>query len=103
MIESVTVFIERLLLKRSWEIAFGLIALIAPLYFIKTLWSIWFGPMEIFVGYKAEKITWLVMVVVDAVGFLSTLPAREKGRIMQVVMFLWTVDLFFVLLATLVR
>lgn len=101
--ERLTVLMEKIMANRTNEIILGIIALIAPVYFFKTIWAVWFGPIENFIGFKAEKNTWLIMTIVDSVGFLTTLPSRKKGRVVQIVMFLWAVDLLLVYLATLIR
>lgn len=59
--------------------------------------------MDIFVGFKSESSTWLVLTIVDGVGFMTSLPSRKKGRIMQILMGMWTIEIGLVYLATLVR
>ena len=101
--EFLTVFMERLMKNKTALTVLGIISMIAPLYFLKTLYNVYFGPMEDFVGYQSEQYTWLVMAVVDTVGFLTVLPAREKGRIMQIVMASWSIEMYLLFIATLVR
>ena len=101
--EKITVFIERIMANKTYEMILGLVAIIAPLYFLKTVYVVWFGSAEVFVGFESEKSTWLVLAIVDAVGFFVTLPSREKGRVIRVVMAFWTIDLILVYLATIVR
>jgi len=102
-VEYLTRLIEKVMSNKTWATTFGLIALVAPLYFLKTLYVVWFGPYEVFVGFQSEQWTWLVLSLVDFVGFLTTLPAREKGRVIQIVMALWAIEMLLVFVATLVR
>jgi len=101
--ERLTIFAENIMANKTYATFLGLVAVVAPLYFLKTIYAVWFGPMDVFVGFESEKSTWLVLAIVDGVGFIATLPAREKGRVIQVVMGLWTVEMFLVYLATIVR
>ena len=96
-------YVEKVLENKIANIIVGIISLIAPLYFLSTLYEVWFGSHEVFRGFYIERWTWLVLSIVDGVGFLTTLPAREKGRIIQVVMAMWTIEMFLVYMATLVR
>ena len=100
---GITAWVERVMANRTGATILGLVAVIAPLYFLKTLYVVWFGPMDVFVGFQSERSTWFVLATVDAVAFLTTLPAREKGRIIQIVMGLWTIEMSLVFLATIVR
>jgi hypothetical protein len=102
-VEKITVFIERVMANKTYEMLIGLVALIAPLYFLKTVYVVWFGPDEVFVGFESESSTWLVLAIVDVVGFLASLPSRRKGRVIQIVMALWSINLFLVYLATIIR
>lgn len=101
--ENLTALMERIMRHNRAPLILGVVVIIAPVYFLKTVYTIWFGPLEVFVGFQSERISWIVLTIVDAAGFLSLLPARENGRIMQVVMFLWTIEMFLVVLATFVR
>lgn len=101
--EKLVVLMERLLSNRTYAIILGLIAIVAPVYFLKTLFNVWFGPVEVLVGFKSEKWTWLVIAAVNTVGFLTTLPAREKGRVIQIVIGLWSIEMSLVFLATIIR
>lgn len=79
---------------------FLFISIIAPAYFLKTVWDVWFGPPEVLVGFKHEQSVFVVLVVSDAAAFLTTLPSRKKGLIMQIVMFMWTVEMLLISIAT---
>jgi len=100
---NITAVMERVMANKTGAILLGLVSIIAPLYFLKTLYVVWFGPTEIFVGFQSERSTWFILATVDAVAFLTTLPAREKGRIIQIVMGLWTIEMSLIFLATVVR
>ncbi|HAV11376.1 MAG TPA: hypothetical protein DCX32_02425 [Candidatus Moranbacteria bacterium] len=101
--EKVVALMEKTMENETYARIFGLIAILAPIYFLKTVHTVWFGPMEVFIGFQSERSTWLVLTIVDAVGFLTTLPARKKGRIIQIVTALWTIEIFLVWIATVVR
>ena len=101
--ERIIVFVERIMANKTYETIIGLLAIISPLYFLKTLYVVWFGPMKVFVGFESEKSTWLVLAIVDTIGFITTLPARKKGRVIQIVMGLWSAEMFLFYLATIVR
>jgi len=101
--EWLTLKVEAFVSSKKREMIIGMIAAIGPLYFFKTLYAVWFGTYEVFVGFESEKNTFLVLAFVDFIGFLSTLPSREKGRVMQWVMGLWTVEMFLLYVATIVR
>ena len=101
--EKITVFMERVMTKKFWLVVLGLIAIIAPLYFLKTLYEVWFGSYDVFLGFKLERTTFLVMAIVDTVGFLTTLPARKNGRIIQVVMGLWSIEMYLLYIGTFIR
>ncbi|HBP01431.1 MAG: hypothetical protein UY41_C0009G0018 [Candidatus Moranbacteria bacterium GW2011_GWE1_49_15] len=103
LIEGPTIWVEKIMSNETNVKIFGFIAILAPVYFLKTLYSVWFGPLEVFIGFQSEKSTWLVLTIVDAVGFLTTLPSREKGRVIQMVTCLWTIEIFLVWVATIVR
>jgi len=91
--ENLTVFMEKVLANKKGSYLIGLITLIAPLYFFKTLYAVWFGPIEILNGFKSQNSTWLVFVVINFITFLTTLPAREKGRINQIITACWVVEM----------
>lgn len=101
--EWITVLMERLLADKRREAVVGVIAIIAPLYFTKTLFVVCFGPLDVFVGFETEKFTWLIMAVIDFIGFLATLPSRKKGRVIQWVMGLWAFEMFSLFFITLIR
>ena len=101
--ERIVFTMERVMTNKTCEIVLGLIALTAPLYFMKTLYVVWFGPLEVFFGFKSERWTWLVLTLVDFVGLLTLLPSRKKGRVMQIVMTLWVIEMLLVFVATFVR
>ena len=101
--EKIIIFVERIMANKTYETILVLIAVMAPLDFLKILYAVWFGPMEVFVGFESEKTTWLVLAIIDAVGFITTLPARKKGRVIQIVMGLWVIEMFLVYLATILR
>lgn len=101
--ERFTVFVEKIMANKIYETILGFVAMIAPLYFLKTLYAVWFGAPEVFVGFEAEKSTWLVLAIVNAVGFITTLPSRKKGRVIRIVVGMWVVEMFLVYLATIVR
>ena len=103
LFENLTVFMEGIMKHKMATLVLGVIVVAAPVYFLKTVYIIWFGPTEVFVGFQSERMSWIVLTIVDAAGFLSMLPSRKSGRIMQVVMFLWPVEMFLVVLATFIR
>ncbi len=101
--ERFTVWVEKIMATRRGEFILGFIAMAAPLYFLKTLYAVWFGPTEVFVGFQSERWTWLVLGLVDMVAYITTLPSRRKGLVMRIIVGMWTVEMFLVFLATLVR
>lgn len=103
LIERVTVFMEEKMRYERIVLVIGIISIIAPIYFFKTAYVIWFGPMDVFIGFQSERWTWVLLTIVDIVGFLSLLPARRNARVMQVVMLLWILGMSLVSLATFVR
>ena len=103
LIEKVTVFMEEKMRYERTVLVIGIISIIAPVYFFKTVYVIWFGPMDVFIGFQSERWTWVLLTIVDIVGFLSVLPARKNGRVIQVVMLLWILGMSLVSLATFVR
>jgi hypothetical protein len=66
------------------------------------VWDVWYGPPEVLAGFKTQKNVFVVLVISDAITFLSTLPSRNKGRIMQFIMFAWTLEMSMVSVATFV-
>lgn len=103
VMETITVFMEKVMANNKYATMFGIVALVGPIFFIKTLYAVWFGSPEILVGFKSENATWFILSVVDLVAFFTTLPARKKGRVMQVLMGLWTIEMSLVFLATIIR
>ncbi|MFC1645251.1 hypothetical protein ACFL08_04460 [Patescibacteria group bacterium] len=57
-LEKITVFMEKAMENKTRATVLGLVVAIAPLYFLKTLYVICFGPYDIFVGFQAERMTW---------------------------------------------
>jgi len=102
-VEKITILIERITENKIGKATFGIIAIVAPLYFLKTLYAVWFGPMEVFIGFQSESYTWIILSAANFSGFLTVVPARKKGRIMQIITALWTIELFMVYIATFIR
>lgn len=78
--ETITIFAEKIMSNKYGSFILGAIAVIAPLYFLKTVFNVWFGPPEILIGFKSEQSTWAVLTVVDAVALFTTLPSRKKRQ-----------------------
>ncbi len=102
VLEALTAIVEKVIAKNITRKILTAIALIAPLFFYKTVYNTYFGPPEVLAGFAAERSTWLVITVSDAAALLAALPARKEGRIMQLVMFLWTLAMVLVYIATIV-
>ena len=100
IMERLTVFIEHSMQNKYvlWLITF--ISIVAPVYFLRTVWDVWFGPPEVLLGFQTQRYVLLVLVISDSVAFLTTLPARKKGRIMQLIMFAWAVEMALLTIAT---
>lgn len=101
--EKLVVFAEKIMANKKWEKILGLISLLSPIYFLKTLYAVWFGPLDVFIGFQSERSTWLVLATVNAVGLFTLLPTRRNGRIMQIVMLMWVTEMTLLYLATIIR
>ena len=101
--ERIIVLIEKIVGNKIGEVIIGIIAIASPLYFLKTLYAVWFGPAELIAGFKSESFTWLVLTIANFSGFLAVVPARKKGRVMQIVTAAWTIEMSLVFIASLVR
>jgi len=101
--EKITVLSEKTMSNKKLVTLVGIISLISPVFFIKTIFTVWFGSPEILVGFKSEQMTWIVMLFVNIVTLFSVLAGRKNNRIIQIVMLLWTINVFLLLLATIVK
>jgi len=102
-VERIINIVERAQSTKKGMIVFMIIAAIGPIYFLNTVYAVWFGPEEVLYGFKSERDTFLILAIVNGVTFLTTLPAREKGRVIQVTMAAWVVEMSLVFLATVIR
>ena len=101
--ETLIQFAERIMADSLYAMILGLVAAIAPLYFLKTVYAVWFGTYEVFIGFKSQRSTWLVLGLIDGVALFTLLPARESGLVMQIVMIMWMIEMFLIYAATFVR
>jgi len=101
--EKLTVLSEKTMGNKKLTQLVAIISLVSPIFFIKTVYAVWFGSAEVLVGFKAEQATWIVMLFVNIVTLFSVLAGRKNNRIIQIVMLLWTINVFLLLLATIVR
>lgn|GEM_PF-4545456 len=101
--EKLTVLSEKTMGNKKLTLLVAIISLVSPIFFIKTVYAVWFGSAEVLVGFKAEQATWIVMLFVNIVTLFSVLAGRKNNRIIQIVMLLWTINVFLLLLATIVR
>lgn len=103
MYENFLNALERFMKTTMGSALFLIVSLISPIYFMKTVYTVWFSPYDIFIGFKSQWEVWLVLAISNMFALLSLLPGRKSTRIMQVVMGLWVIDMSLIFLATIIR
>lgn len=98
MIEKITVQIEKMMANNICLFVIYMIAIASPLSFLWTLHSVAYGPIENFISFKSQIITWYFLTLANVVSFVTTLPSRKKGRVVQLVMLMWTVEMIMLLI-----
>ena len=88
MIESATLFVEKITANKIVTIIITIILVATPFIFLTTVYKAWFGPINFVYELKDELASWFFIFLAEFIGFLALLPAREKARLMQFICFL---------------
>lgn len=102
-LENLTLFTEKILSNPRNEKIVDFISLLGPLFLISTVYTVWTAPENVLIGYKIESSTWIREALIDTVIFFQTLLLRKEGRILQLIMFMYSFELFLIYFAVIFR